>query len=138
MWRRIVLILAASLALPAALARADEPKETADDVRCLVVAFTLSQSQDANAKQIGGAASAYYLGKLDGRTPGLDLEAQLREAIPKVTPDIFMAQLQECGAPLKTRFDEVKTIGDRLKAEFTPPTPSASASPTPPAASAPK
>jgi hypothetical protein len=135
MWRRLALILTASLALPAA-ARADEPKETSDDVRCLVVAFTLSQSQDTNAKQIGDAASAYYLGKLDGRTPGLDLEAELREAIPKVTSDTFMTQLQQCGAPLKTRFDEVKAIGDRLKAEFPTPTPPGSASPAPPASSA--
>jgi len=132
MWRRLALILTASLALPAAAARADEPKETSDDVRCLVVAFTLSQSQDANAKQIGEAASAYYLGKLDGRSPGIDLEARLREAIPTVTPDTFMTQLQACGAPLKTRFDEVKAIGDRLKAEFpTAATPGAEPTPTP-------
>jgi hypothetical protein len=118
MWRSAMLILVSAAVLQTTPARADDATQTSDDVRCLVVAFTLANSQDAQSKEIGGAASAYYLGKLDGRTPDLDLEARLREEIPKVTPDNFMSQLQACGGPLKARFDQVKAIGDRLKAEF--------------------
>jgi hypothetical protein len=118
MLRKSLLALAALMSLAPAAARADEPPTGGDkDVRCLVVAYALANGADASSKQIGAVAFAYYLGRLDGRTPDLDLEARLRAAIPQVTADTFQTQMAECAGPLRERLAQLRTIGDHLKDE---------------------
>ena len=106
----------AALALVGTAARAEDPKAaTKQDLRCLVVAYTLSANPDPQTKSFATAALIYFLGRLNGREPDMDVEARVRAEIPKIAPADFMTDLQECGALVKKRGEEIKTIGEHLR-----------------------
>jgi hypothetical protein len=56
----------------------------------------------------------YYMGRLDGRAPKLDLENMLIEEIKKMTSADYAAEAERCGASLKTRGQQVTQIGKNL------------------------
>jgi len=121
MLRTLALATVCAALLVGRTASAAEPLPPAveHDLHCLVVAATFAQNSPAgNAKQVAESGIIYFLGKVDGEAPGIDLEARVREEIPKLTAQTFMAQVQACGGPLQKRFDEVTAIGDRLRSQL--------------------
>lgn len=89
--------------------------ETRKDVRCLIVVGQLSKSEDPELRDAGRVASQYFLGRIDGRAPALDLEAAIAaEGAAAVADqkDLFLY----CGELMKKRGAEVEAIGNRLVA----------------------
>jgi len=115
---KILLSMAAVLALATPAAAQDQA--TRDDVRCLVLTFMMAGSANAQTQQQGFMGALYYLGKLDGRSPGLDLETRLRAEMPKMTPDQIKAEAPRCGQELIVRGQQVTAMGARLKDLQTP------------------
>ncbi len=113
--RRLMAALALGGALMASGARA-QADATAADVRCLVVLGIVSDMAEASNKPRVTAALTYYLGRLDGRTPSLDLEAQMAAEGAKLSPQDLRAEAVSCGQAVATRGEAVRAIGDRLKA----------------------
>lgn len=103
----------------AAAAAATQPSP-ADllDLRC-IAAFSMMSSlidkQEDKDKMVVGAL--YYVGKLDGRSPGLDLSAQLAALFSQ--PDYLSKQLradaERCGEEMKARGAELQKIGKTMK-----------------------
>lgn len=113
MKRIMTMLLAASL--PMLAAAAPPGAEDRADVRCLVVAYHLAGNEDKEISQAGILISQYYLGRLDGRSPGLDLEAAI-EAETKGMDDAQMkALLERCGAEVEKRGKDVEALGTRLE-----------------------
>jgi hypothetical protein len=121
MGRRSIAASAAALSLllvagPAAQA-ADDPAEA--DFRCFAA---MSQAgggdtvaDDTRAQLASGAL--YFLGKLDGRDPDLDLENALAErAKTKMKPKQLRREMARCSAELKSRAQVLQEIGDSLRA----------------------
>lgn len=123
--RRFLLTLAlGALAGPAAAA--DEAAQTAD-LRCmLVVAITGAQAgANEQAKQGLAAGLGYYMGRLKGRDPGIDLAARITTtakglgALTDLQPDFT-----RCGAEMKTFGVETQAVGRAMQAlDQTPPKP---------------
>jgi hypothetical protein len=96
--------------------RADEvvpPSE--NDVRCIVAIIKSSSIIDAKAPGSSQVALLYFLGKVDGRDPNLDLEAAIRSEIPKMTTEDIGLEDIRCGKELTERGQSLVTIGEDLK-----------------------
>lgn len=117
---RTIILSAAVFAGAATAARAADPTPApasapASDLRCLAVASILASNSDPNLKNAGVMAALYYLGKLDGREPGLDLEARLKQEFTQLTPQEIQPEGMRCGAELAARGKAMTEIGARLQ-----------------------
>src|SRR4051812_35429325 len=106
--RRYALALA--LALPLIVAAAPRP-ETREDVRCFLAASSMMSSDKPELKMFGSMAAQYFLGRIDGREPGVDIEAITVEEGPSMTQADVSALLRSCGALMQKRGNEIQAIG---------------------------
>jgi len=112
-------VFASLLLLAAAPQQAPSPAldaETMNDVRCLVATTSIVKNKDPKLAQAGMIASQYFLGRIDGRTPKLDLEDALVRAAKSISQEQMKALFQRCGTLLHDRGEAVKAIGARLEA----------------------
>jgi hypothetical protein len=106
---------ALALVLPLLLGAAPPPDpETVKDVRCLVALIVLGNSQDPKIRESALIGAQYFLGRIDGRSPGLDLEAAMANEASMIRAQ-QKSFLESCGAILTRRGGEVEEIGNRLK-----------------------
>lgn len=114
-WRLILsaAALAGGLAAPAAA----QDAATTADLRCTIAAVALAGSAGGNAtlQQQATMAALYFIGKLDGRTPNLDLEAGIRAEMAKMSQSEMGAEAQRCGQQLMGRGQALQTIGEHFK-----------------------
>ncbi|MBW8815219.1 MAG: hypothetical protein JF588_17505 [Caulobacterales bacterium] len=106
----------ALLAAPAHAAAAD-PAAASKDLQCaLVLAVMGAQATTPEMKQgaIGGVS--YYLGRLKGREPDIDLPARVTAEAKAMQPADIQAAGTRCGAELKAFGAESQTVGAALKA----------------------
>jgi hypothetical protein len=120
MIRSIALSAALATSLAATGAQAADTTDITSDVRCMVVAAAMAQNTDPKVQNAGLMAGLYYLGKLDGREPNLDLEARLKQELAQMKPAEMVAEAQRCGAQLTARGKTVTDIGARLQAGKAP------------------
>ena len=73
-------------------------------------------SPDATQKIAGTMAHSYWLGKIDGRNPQLDLEASVLAEIPAMTnQDLFRAEAVRCGQEMIKRGQAETEIGKDIR-----------------------
>jgi hypothetical protein len=84
--------------------------EATSDARCFLAAVALSQSD--NTAQV--ATAYYFLGRLDGREPGIDLEKLILEVSRSMPPSELGSEAQRCGHELISRGRLVSSIGRKL------------------------
>jgi hypothetical protein len=89
--------------------------ETKKDVRCFLALSMLNENEDEGIRQAGLLGSQYYLGRIDGRVPGLDLEAALEAEAGSIDEAAHTALLESCGKLMETRGSEVVAIGEALE-----------------------
>jgi hypothetical protein len=106
---------------PAATTQSDSTDATTTrDVRCAVVflqslaAMQPSATKDDAKMNAVLAGAMYWLGRLDGRTPNLDLEHRLIAEEDSMTPEIRQAEAERCGAELAARGKMMTEIGDDM------------------------
>ena len=112
----------AALAIPAFLlsAMSQAPARAADDdvaadARCLIISMqVLLAGADETVRHAAMLANVYYLGKLDGRAPGTDLENRLRAEIARMTPEQAGEEALRCGDTVNERTLAVSDLGSRL------------------------
>jgi hypothetical protein len=107
-------IFALGLAAPA-LAHAED-LATTDDVRCLVVSLAMAGVGGKNVQAAGMMATLYYLGRLDGRAPGLDLENRVIDEVVAMRPADVKATAMRCGETMKSRGEALATVGQHIQA----------------------
>jgi hypothetical protein len=108
----VALALALTVAAPA---RAEAP-ETTTDLKCLAFAMGMSGNSDPSKAAVGTMAALYFLGRIDGREPKLDLEKRLVAPDLQIKTADFPSLGATCGGMLKTRGDDLTTIGQHLQA----------------------
>jgi len=69
--------------------------ETTQDVRCLVAVISLAGSDDDNAKMAAAIGSQYFLGRIDGRSPDMDLETAIKLETSRLGAAQIRSLLQE-------------------------------------------
>jgi hypothetical protein len=92
-----------------------EDAVTTSDLRCLVVASTLSNSTNESFKAAGTVSAFYYMGRLDGRAPDLDLENRLFAEALKMTPEDILAQARICRATLAKKTRSMQEMGRHME-----------------------
>ncbi len=109
------------------------------DVKCFLVGTTLIQSQDIVTRNSGQSLALYYLGRLDGREPSLDLEKAVLAVADTLKPQDLASEAQRCGQIISFRAQTVASINDALIHRATSATDSPPATPggTAPTGSAP-
>lgn len=109
------MILGAAMAaamMASGTARADE---TSEDVRCLIIFMQMSNAQ-AQAAQTGGLiGSFYYMGKLDGRSQGLDLEKLILTEVAAMSENSFKQDAARCGNDMTKRGQAAADLGKALQ-----------------------
>ena len=106
------LLTLALLAGPASAAR----PETTGDLRCIAVtAFALSNK--SLTPQQGEVSLMYFLGRIDGREPGLDVAVNLEAVSRAITPALAQAEAKRCGGILQARGGYLQQVGAKLRAK---------------------
>jgi hypothetical protein len=100
MVRKIAAALVLACGFWVSAARADD---TSDDIKCLAVSLDLSSSQDPDEQSLGMLSTMYWLGRLDGRVPGQDLEKQMQAGAFDMRPTDEKAEAARCAEVMKTR-----------------------------------
>ena len=85
------------------------------DLRCFLVTAALRGSTDEAARAAGEQAALYYFGRIDGRMPGLDLEAALTREALQIRDEDRPALLTACGEVLTRRGRAVAEAGRRMQ-----------------------
>ena len=102
-------MLAAAAAAPAT------PADDAADMRCLIVAAELADNGDKEIEEAGTLMTIYFLGRLDGRSPGANLEEMLIREAGAMSEEDRQRLLISCSAQLELRGKQVEALGNRLQ-----------------------
>jgi hypothetical protein len=106
-------IVAVTLAAVAVAGAAQAEEASRADVRC-VVAFS-ALLKNPTYKDAAGAGLFYFVGRLDGREPSLDLSAAMTREIATMQTADYASEAQRCGAELKARNEALKAAGEAVK-----------------------
>jgi hypothetical protein len=107
----ILAALCGALAAAPALAQ----DATKSDMRCLLALSAAADVADGQMKPAMMAGVVYYLGRLDGRTPDLDLEAKAAAELKAMSIQDLSDETVRCGAALIARGKALEGIGERLR-----------------------
>jgi len=114
--RRSLLIAASTALIASGVAHADDPTTT--DVRCIVVAGSLSQSQDPDLQKLGNVSLLYFWGRLQGRGATTGADAKVAEAASKMSADDIKTQAQTCAAMVGAAGQALQDLGTAVQARF--------------------
>jgi hypothetical protein len=113
-WRAALLAASAIGSLPVYA----QDSDTVADIRCVAVGIRDAELPNSTQKSTGTLLVLYYLGRLDGRNPTLDLEKLLAEQIAKMTDADYATESRRCGQILSTKGAQITHLGDDLRSHF--------------------
>ena len=90
--------------------------QTDSDLRCLIISIKMLESGDAYMRSSATTASLYYLGRLDGRDTGLDLDREVARVMSATSQAQLQLSARTCGALLTSRGAALKNLGAQLSA----------------------
>lgn len=111
-YRALALIANFSLATSAIAATQDS--ETIADIQCVVVGASFSTSSDKNQKAAGEVLLAYFLGRIRGRQPKIDLEPLLEKEAKKMDASNRDIVARRCSAELAAQGEQMSRIGKKF------------------------
>jgi len=114
--RRSLLMAASTALIASGVAHADDPTTT--DVRCIVVAGSLSQSQDPDLQKLGNVSLLYFWGRLQGRGATTGADAKVAEAASKMSADDIKTQAQTCAAMVGAAGQALQDLGTAVQARI--------------------
>jgi hypothetical protein len=103
-------ILASILGLMATAAVAQD-SATIADVRCVVVGMQIAGAATSPQQSRGVFMTLYYIGRLDGRTPKLDIERLIVAEANRMTSTDYASEGQRCEAGLTEKGQQITQIG---------------------------
>lgn len=112
-FKHAVPLVVAAIVLTTTGAHAADAKSIAD-VRCLIVGARLSASSDSDQRSRAALLMIYYLGRLDGRSPVLDLEKIIETEASKMTTEDFRNEMRRCGDEFALKGKRLTAIGREL------------------------
>ena len=108
---RTVLAAAMAAAIFAGSAHAQSADALAADTRCAMLGLSMAGASTATdeQRQAGAMLSLYFVGKMYGRSPGIDLRAAINQQATSLTADLMQSESRRCG-------EEFRTLGQTLSA----------------------
>jgi hypothetical protein len=95
--------------------------DAAADMRCIVVAGALLQSDDEQMKSLGRASLFYYLGRLQGRGDTANLDARVIAEADKMTESDLKTQSKTCGGAFTGAAQALQELSEAFEKHFAPP-----------------
>jgi len=109
------LAVGLSLVLAAAPLSA-QTGEAEADLNCTAILATRISDTEPGEKRSGMIAGLmYYIGKLEGRNPQIDLKAELKRTYATLTHERAAAEAQRCDSSLSTKGQSLQKIGSELQ-----------------------
>lgn len=116
MVRNTFVAAAALMTLFAASANAQVLAPSDPDLRCALVGLNSAGQPGATAEQqqSAGIFAIYYIGRMQGRTPGVDLDASIRQAASTVTLDMIAMETPRCAGELQRTGQLLVAMGESM------------------------
>lgn len=105
-----IAVLIIIMAIPAAYGRSGDSADDLD-AQCVVIGARISASPDQQQRASGQLLTVYFLGRIEGRSPGVDLEKLIELQAAKMTRDDEKRALQRCGRKFASQGTELVRIG---------------------------
>jgi hypothetical protein len=86
--------------------------DTVADARCVVIGLKIAGMVDASRQSAGTMLALYYIGRLEGRVPELEIEDLIVNEVQKMMPSEFDAETKRCGLGLSKKGLEITKIGN--------------------------
>jgi hypothetical protein len=109
-----VCVLAAILLVFLTKASFSQDADTSADLQCLVAIMETGPQIDKVAPGSSQVAAMYFLGRIDGRAPTLDLEKAIRRVAASMSRKDISAADMRCGKQLTARGQTMQAIGEHL------------------------
>jgi hypothetical protein len=84
------------------------------DIRCVVVGMKLAGATSSPDQSRGFLLTLYYIGRLDGRVPKLDIERLIIEETRMMADSDYASEEKRCGAGLAEKGQQITEIGKHL------------------------
>lgn len=120
MWQLIMSRAAVLLAVIAGLASPGAEAQiaaTIADVRCVIVGMRLAGETSGVQQSQAALLTWYYLGRLDGRAPSIDVEKLLVQETTSMTDSDYISETKRCTAKLAEKGRQVTKIGKDLSVD---------------------
>ncbi|HKD46984.1 MAG TPA: hypothetical protein VKB67_04820 [Rhizomicrobium sp.] len=88
---------------------------TTNDVHCYIVYMQMGSSKEPGVQSAGIMGTLYFMGKLDGRNPDLDLENAILTEIPKLRGGVFNDEAARCQSELQARGQAETAMGKDMQ-----------------------
>jgi hypothetical protein len=109
-----LLALIANFSLVQIARSGTQEMETIADVQCVVVGASFSTSSDQKQRAAGEVLLAYFLGRIRGRQPKIDLEPLLEKEAKKMDVSSRDIAASRCSAELAAQGAEISRIGKKF------------------------
>jgi hypothetical protein len=108
---RMVLAAAMATAIFAGSAQAQTADAFAADTRCAMLGLSMAGAPNATdeQRQAGAMLSLYFVGKMHGRSPGIELRAAINQQASSLTPEVAQSESRRCS-------EEFRVLGQTLQA----------------------
>ena len=107
-------MIRAALALTLALSSTAlfaAPADDEADMRCFLVSADMADSKDAETKNAGSVMMFYFLGRLDGRNPNVDLKQLLVREAERMSDADKEKLLVSCSGKVEQRGKQLEALG---------------------------
>lgn len=89
------------------------------DIQCLAVGARLAGSKSARLKTAGTMLTYYFLGRIDGEAPRVNLVRLIEEQTEHMSASEFKKTVGRCGAEFAMRGRQIARIGEMLEKKRT-------------------
>jgi hypothetical protein len=113
MRKRGLSMLVATLGLASMRIGAQETVNIAD-IRCVIVGMKLAGATSSPDQSRGFLLTLYYIGRLDGRVPKLDIEHLIIGETRKMADADYASEEKRCGGALAQKGQQITEIGNHL------------------------
>ena len=108
----LVALLGAAALMTATPAFADI---TTNDVHCYIVFMQMGSSLNPVRQDASTLGMLYYMGRLDARTAGFDLEAGIIAELPVMKGAVRTAEAQRCSQEMEDRGTSANAMAEDLQ-----------------------
>ena len=101
----------------------EDPKTTAD-IRCVIVAYTLTHSTDPDLQKLGAVSLFYFWGRLEGRGATANMAERVTQETSRMSVDDVKAQANICGGLFTAGTESLRALNNTVQDHAGPATPS--------------
>jgi len=110
-WQRGLISVAIVSSVALASGATAQSDGTTDDVRCVVVGLNLNQSPIETLRGASVLMTIYYMGRLEGRGPNLDLKGRIADEGRKMSAGDMQSETRRCAAELRAKGEAIAEMG---------------------------